>query len=132
MNRIALAAALGLLACAAIGYAVISQTRGAPATEWQLATIDGKAPDYSATLSLAEPGRISGQAPCNRYFADLKREGAGFVLGPIGATKMACDQMQGEAAFFAALGSVTTAKEEAGVLELSGGGAILGFVPPKP
>jgi heat shock protein HslJ len=132
MKRLALASALGLLACAGLGYVVFSQTANLPITEWQLATVDGQAPGYGATLSLAEPGRVSGQAPCNRYFAELTRDGAGFVLGPIGATKMACDQMQGEAAFFAALGTVTAATEAPGVLELSGSGPILGFVPPKP
>lgn len=38
-------------------------------TNWVLDQIDGKAPGWSATISLADPGQISGQAPCNRYFA---------------------------------------------------------------
>lgn len=58
--------------------------------DWMLSLVDGQAVDYTATLSLAEPGRVTGQAPCNRYFADVTRDGASFKLGIIGATRMAC------------------------------------------
>ncbi len=109
-----------LAACVETGQAGI---------DWVLATVDGAAVDYTATLSLAEPGRVTGQAPCNRYFADVTRDGAAFKLGMIGATRMACLQIKGEAAFFQTLQGIDTADEASGKLTLSGAGHQMVFVP---
>lgn len=106
-------AALMLAACLETGKA---------GTDWVLATVDGAAVGYTATLDLADPARISGQAPCNRYFADLSRDGDAFKLGMIGATRMMCLQIEGEAAFFQTLQGVDTAVETAETLTLSGAG----------
>lgn len=113
-------AAQMLAACVETGQAGI---------DWVLATVDGAAVDYTATLSLAEPGRVTGQAPCNRYFADVTRDGAAFKLGMIGATRMACLQIKGEAAFFQTLQGIDTADEASGKLTLSGAGHQMVFVP---
>ncbi|MEO5615710.1 MAG: META domain-containing protein [Cypionkella sp.] len=113
-------AALMLAACVEIGQA---------GTDWVLATVDGAAVDYTATLSLAEPGLATGQAPCNRYFADVARDGATFKLGMIGATRMACLQIKGEAAFFQTLQGVATAEETSAQLVLTGTGHQMVFVP---
>src|SRR3989338_5758254 len=43
--------------------------------DWVLTHVDGAAVGYSATLSLSQAGRVTGQAPCNRYFADVVRGG---------------------------------------------------------
>lgn len=98
-------------------------------TEWMLSAVDGQAVDYTATLSLAEPGRITGQAPCNRYFADVTRNGSSFKLGMIGATRMACLQIKGEAEFFQTLQVIDTADAAEGKLTLSGAGHHMVFVP---
>ncbi|GLS86449.1 hypothetical protein GCM10010873_14230 [Cypionkella aquatica] len=113
-------AALMLAACVQTGQA---------GTEWVLASVDGTAVAYTATLSLADPGRVTGQAPCNRYFAEVTREGERFQMGLIGATRMACLQMQGEAAYFQALQGIETATETATVLVLSGAGHEMIFTP---
>ena len=97
--------------------------------DWMLSLVDGQAVDYTATLSLAEPGRVTGQAPCNRYFADVTRNGASFKLGLIGATRMACLQIKGEAEFFQTLQAMETAAEVPGQLTLSGAGHQMVFVP---
>lgn len=102
---------------------------GTAGTEWVLQTVDNVQVDYSAILSLADPGRVTGQAPCNRYFADLKRDGDTFQLGLIGATRMACLQIKGEAAFFQLLQSVDHGVESLDNLTLSGGGHVLVFGP---
>lgn len=99
--------------------------------DWMLSLVDGQAVDYTATLSLAEPGRVTGQAPCNRYFADVTRNGTSFKLGMIGATRMACLQIKGEAAFFQALQGIETADESGDKLTLSGAGHQMVFVPLK-
>lgn len=116
-------AALMLAACVETGNAN---------TEWVLASVDGAAVDYTATLSLAEQGRITGQAPCNRYFADVTRTGDDFKLGMIGATRMACLQIKGEAAYFQALQGVDKAQETAAQLTLSGAGHEMVFLPAAP
>ena len=112
-------AALMLAACVETGKAN---------TEWVLASVDGTAVDYTATLSLAEEGRITGQAPCNRYFADLTRQGTEFKLGMIGATRLACLQIKGEAEYFQALQAIDSVSETTGQLTLSGGGRQMVFV----
>ncbi|WP_426032644.1 META domain-containing protein [Cypionkella sp. TWP1-2-1b2] len=113
-------AALMLAACVETGQA---------GTDWVLASVDGAAVDYTATLSLAEPGRVVGQAPCNRYFADVTRDGAAFKLGMIGTTRMACLQIKGEAAFFQTLQGIETAEETAAQLVLTGAGHQMVFMP---
>lgn len=115
-----LAAAVMLAACVETGQA---------GTEWVLESVDGKAADYTATLDLSTPGRLTGQAPCNRYFADLTRDGANFKLGMIGATRMACLQIKGEAEFFQILQGVAMAEQTASALTLTGAGHQMVFVP---
>lgn len=130
MKRLLLAA-LALSACVTTGGA--DETALAPDVsrmDWTLTEVDGKTPAYSATLNLAEAGRIVGQAPCNRYFAALTREGNSFVPGPIGATRMACLHMVGEAEYLALLSGITTAAQGPGLLVLSGGGHEMRFVQP--
>ena len=113
-------AALMLTACVETGSA---------GTNWVLVSVDGVVVDYTATLSLAEPGRVTGQAPCNRYFADVSRDGAAFKLGMIGATRMACLQIKGEAEFFQTLQGIVTAEETQAKLVLTGAGQQMVFVP---
>jgi heat shock protein HslJ len=124
-------ACIALSACVSTGGA--DETALAPdftKMDWRLVEVDGKAPGYEATLNLGEQGRITGQAPCNRYFADLTREGDRFTPGMIGVTRMACFQIKGEAEYFTALQGVTTQKLQPGRLTLSGGGHELVFVQP--
>lgn len=124
-------AALALAACVQSGHA--DETVLAPdftKMDWMLMEVDGLRVDYTATLNLGDPGRITGQAPCNRYFAGLTRKGDSFTLGAIGATKMACLQVAGEDDFFKALQGVETASQGPGILTLSGGGHHMIFVQP--
>jgi len=56
---------------------------------------------------VVEGSRVSGQGGCNHYFGEL-RAGAGpgeLAIGPIGATRMACEEsvMEAEARYLAAL-----------------------------
>ena len=129
MKHLVLFAALALSAC------VVSadDTALAPDSskmDWNLTEVDGKRPDWSATLNLGEPGRIVGQAPCNRYFGPLSRDGDSFKVGALAATEMACAHLQGEGAFFAILGGITKAEEQPGLLILTGGGHEMRFVQP--
>jgi len=43
-----------------------------------------------ATLDFTEPGRVVGNASCNRFFGSVEIAGATIRIGSLGATKMAC------------------------------------------
>jgi heat shock protein HslJ len=127
MARLTLTAALILAACVQLTQA---EAPVANARDWHLTEIDGAQPGYTATLNLGETGRVTGQAPCNRYFADLAQDGTEFKLGPIGATRMACLQIAGEAEYFSLLGGIEQADYQSGILILTGAGHSLLFVQP--
>ncbi|MDG1472832.1 MAG: META domain-containing protein [Ascidiaceihabitans sp.] len=80
---------------------------GAADRVWTLTELDGKRFAARATIEFPEEGRISGQAPCNHYFADLTVPYPWFETGPIGATKMACSNLDAEAQFFKALDAMS-------------------------
>ncbi len=105
-----------LPACAAdsvTGYADLTSI-------YRLESIDGQPFRETATIAFPEPGRIAGQAPCNRWFGALAEPYPAFGPGPIGATRMACPDLDAEQAFFDALAAMTTASAEDGVLTLTG------------
>lgn len=119
----------------ALSASLASADEPAPAADfskmnWRLIEVDGARPDWEATLNLGEPGRIFGQAPCNRYSGTVTREGTSFVPGTLAATRMACLQIEGEAEFFEILGGITTAEQGPGSLTLLGGGHEMRFVQP--
>lgn len=131
MTRIAFATALCLAACVQAGQA--DETTLAPDAskiDWQLVEVDGQAPEWTATINLGETGRITGQAPCNRFFGNLTRDGSRFAVSDIGATRMACLRMEGEAQFFQILEGVATAEQTPGQLILAGNGHEMRFVQP--
>lgn len=71
-------------------------------------------------VSLAfEDGRISGQGPCNSYFATYSQDGFKLSFGIIGATKMNCQNvMQEETAYFTNLKDTVSYKIDKGFLIL--------------
>ena len=96
---------------------------------WALATVDGAAPGYTATLDLTQDGRLTGHAPCNSYFAEMTLQGEALDLGPIGATKMACPEMKGESDYFALLGQMDSLIRTEDALTLRGAGHEMVFAP---
>ena len=118
------------IALPAVVFALMGQTALAGDTAlWVLATVDGVAAGYVATLDLSQEGRLTGQAPCNRYFADMALQAEALDLGPIGATKMACEAMQGESDYFATLGQMDSLIRSEGALTLRGAGHEMVFAP---
>lgn len=98
-------------------------------SDWKLDLIDGQPAGMNATLSLAEPGRISGQAPCNRYVASVQRDGSALAIKAIAATKMACPELHAEGRFFQLLEGMTGIDTPAGQVILTGGDHQMVFVP---
>lgn len=82
--------------------------------DWQLLAIDGVFIDAPATLRLTAEGEISGKAPCNAYGAQNRATLPALAVGPIRATKMACDRLAEEQAFFDALATMTEVRLEGG------------------
>lgn len=110
----ALAAALAMTACTA-------QTPDPTGVEWQLRAIDGQAVDIPATIVFDAPNLISGKAPCNRYSGQNRATLPVLDVPGFAATKMACDRLDDEQVFFAALSAMTRLEALAdGTLVLSG------------
>lgn len=78
----------------------------------------------AVTLEFDGEGRLSGQAPCNRYSASYQMTGEGIVLGQGLSTRMACagDLMRIEDAFLSIIqGSLPASIGEDGTLSLGEG-----------
>ncbi|WP_168733040.1 META domain-containing protein [Aliigemmobacter aestuarii] len=80
------------------------------APEWMLVAIDGQAFGARATIDFSEPGRVTGEAPCNRWFAGQPGTLPDLKITGIGATRMACPDLGAEQAFFEALEQMTRAE----------------------
>lgn len=117
------------LAMTLMALPAIAQTTLPPvlALEWTLAEVDGVAAAYDATLSVAADGRLAGRAPCNRYFSTLQGNLPNVTLAAIGATKMACEAMADEAAYFTLLRGVDRLTLSDREVHLSGAGHSLIF-----
>ncbi|MCB6178723.1 META domain-containing protein [Rhodobacter sp. Har01] len=89
-------------------------------TEWILLAIDGTSVTSPATLTLGDDGQVSGQAPCNRYFGTNTATLPALALEAIGATRMACPELDAEADYLTALQGVTAAEVQEGHLILTG------------
>ena len=75
--------------------------------DWQLLALDGQVTDAPATLRLEADGTLAGAAPCNRWSAMNTATLPTLTLSPIRATRMACDRLDDEQVFFAALSAMT-------------------------
>lgn len=90
-----------------------------PVAEYHLIELDGAPFTGRATIQFSEEGRVNGQAPCNRYFATQSVPYPWFALEGIGATRMACPDLDLESAFFEALEGMTLAEVAGDTLILS-------------
>lgn len=75
--------------------------------EWLVRRLKGKTLPKEVQMDLIikqAEGKIAGRAACNRYFGEVTGLSEGKVqFGSIGSTRMACPEMEYEAAFFEAL-----------------------------
>lgn len=65
---------------------------GLAGTSWLLEDLAGAGvvDRVQATLEFTEPGRVVGNASCNRFFGNVEISGTTIKVGALGATKMAC------------------------------------------
>lgn len=95
----------------ALGVAGCAHQAGGPAslvgTHWLGQTVDGQAvPNYPpVTLAFDTPGKLSGQAVCNRYWATMGVAGEQIDVGPLSTTQNFCppEQLNRESAYLQAL-----------------------------
>ena len=81
-------------------------------TEWKLVQLGGRAVEGadadSFTLRCAETGDVSGKGACNRLMGSYQvGEDRSLKIGPLGATRMMCPDMDSETQFFQMLDGVT-------------------------
>ncbi|KIA90669.1 META domain-containing protein [Kaistella jeonii] len=92
-------------------------------THWTLAdNVKGKKP----TLNI-EAGKITGNAGCNNYFGELSLDptAGNFMTKNVGATKMACDNLQVENQFLSMLNEANKYVVSGNTLELYKGNLLL-------
>ncbi len=77
--------------------------------DWQLLALDGRvvAADTVATMQIGTDGTMRGKAPCNSYGSKNQATLPALSLGGIRATRMTCDKLAEEQAFFDALSLMT-------------------------
>ena len=109
-------------------FLVLSMTaanaEGLTGTDWQLLAIDGIRVDQAvpatlrpstlrpSTLRIEADGALTGRAPCNIWGSSNQATLPALALAPIRATRMACDRLAEEQAFFDALSVMTEARQE--------------------
>ena len=86
---------------------------------WRLETINGTSFNARATLTFPDPGKIAGQAPCNRYFGAQTAPYPWFTVQRIISTKRACPDLKAETVFFKALKKMALSEVAGSTLILS-------------
>ena len=79
---------------------------------WQLLAIDGQLTETPAKLRIDKDNVLAGAAPCNRWSAMNGVDLPGLSLGAIRSTRMACDKLAEEQAFFDALALMKTVTQD--------------------
>ncbi|MCU0803425.1 MAG: META domain-containing protein [Rhodobacteraceae bacterium] len=88
-------------------------------TTWRLVSLNGADFAARATLSYLPDGTLQGEGPCNSYGGQLTALPPAWALGPVRATRMACDALDAETVFFNALSAMTAADATADTLTLT-------------
>lgn len=112
MRNLLLTLALSLSAGAAMADPNITDH------EWQLLKLDGTLVNFTASFAIDPAGRVTGKAPCNRYFGNNQQSLPLLSLDALGSTRMACPDLAAEDSYLKALTAVTTAQIEDGCLAL--------------
>ena len=110
-----MAVALGLAACKTdetiVAYGVNKV--------WHLVEIDNRPFDAQASFKFSKDGQVHGRGPCNQFTTNQTKPYPWIGFGPIASTRMMCEKMQEETAFFQGLGAMTEAEISGEVMLLS-------------
>ena len=106
-----LAALLAIVAVAGCTDPAQTSLGALPAgAHFTVARLDGNAAPDGMTLDVGESGRITGQAPCNRYSGMLFAKNGAMTISGVTTTRMACAdpaRTHAETRFVNALGAIT-------------------------
>lgn len=69
--------------------------------------------------------RVNGRGGCNRFFGNYEMDGSNLKFSPMGATRMACPDMQLESEFFQMLETVDSYSIKDGQLNLKSKGKVV-------
>ncbi len=117
MFRLTLALILGLTLAACFKDETVTGYGGDRL--WTLTEIDDTPFPFRATLQFGEDGKVSGQAPCNRFFTTQSAPYPWLDLGPLAGTKMACRDYKAEVAYLEALSEMTLVEISGDIMILS-------------
>ncbi|MGZ5193220.1 MAG: META domain-containing protein [Kaistella sp.] len=121
---LAVFAAAAMVSCSTMSTSKVGSSQVNIAnTKWTLADpVKGKVP----TLNI-ESSRITGNGGCNNYFGELSLDptAGNFSAKNVGATKMACENMEVESNFFSMLNEATKYVVNGNTLELYKGNLLL-------
>ena len=99
--------------------------------KWELVTLNGekvKLTDSDNVMfiqfDIAE-NRVNGRAACNRYFGNFEIDGTKLKFSPMGATRMACPDLQKESEFFQMLDNVDSFTLQDNVLSFLSKGKVI-------
>lgn len=91
-----------------------------PDATYSLIELNGSAFEQQATIKFPTEGRVEGTGPCNTWSARQTAPYPWIEMGPIAATRRACEHLELEAQFFDALARMSLAEVSGPVLVLSG------------
>ena len=125
---------LTLAAMATLSLPAVADGDGVDAltgTSWRLTQLDSGpvAPDVASTLIISADS-IGGNGGCNTYGGDLAKTPTGIDITQVFSTLMACDGLEQEQAFFAALEAADSFALVEGNLHLRGNGTVLAQLAP--
>lgn len=87
--------------------------------DWYLVGLEGQEIGWDATVRI-DGDKVTGKAPCNRFFGTNTASLPDVSFGAMGATKMACPDLVAETVFFEALQAMQRAELDQGHLFLIG------------
>ena len=100
-------------------------------TTWRLTALAGDpvSPDINSTVIISADS-VGGNGGCNTYGGDFKVTPDGIDISQVFSTMMACDGLEQEQAFFAALEAANDFAIVDGNLQLLEGGTVLAELAP--
>ena len=87
--------------------------------DWHLVGLEGQTVGWAASIRF-DGDKVGGMAPCNRWFGKSGATLPDVSIRAIGATRMACPDLNAESAYFDALQAMQRAELDQGHLYLIG------------
>jgi heat shock protein HslJ len=103
----------------ALAFLIATPALSQDPVTWRLISLNGADFTARATLTFLPDGTLQGEGPCNSYGGQLTALPPEWALGPVRSTRMACDDLEAEGQFFAALSAMTAAEVTADSLTLT-------------